>query len=50
LPVEVLKQFDDSIKDVNLKDVITGKVTQIKKVKEGFDLLIKPSEAVILSF
>lgn len=50
LPNPVLKQFDDTVKNVNLKDVITGAVIQINDFKEGINISLKPSEVIVYSF
>lgn len=50
LPAEILMQFDDAIKNVNLKDVLNGKVSEAKNINQGLDVLVKPTEAIIISF
>jgi glycosidase len=50
LPAQILKQFDGAIKDVNLKDALSGAVKQIKNLNEGINILVKPSQAIIYNF
>ena len=50
LPTQIRDEFDGREKSVILKNALTGAVTQVKDFKEGLNISLKPSEAIIYSF
>ena len=50
LPTQIRDEFDGREKSVILKNALTGAVTQVKDFKDGLNISLKPSEAIIYSF
>jgi len=50
LPTQIRDEFDRREKSVILKNALTDAVTQVKDFKDGLNISLKPSEAIIYSF
>ena len=50
LPTQIRDEFDRREKSVILKNALTGAITQVNDFKDGLNITLKPSEAIIYSF
>jgi hypothetical protein len=50
LPTQIRDEFDRREKSVILKNALTGAITQVNDFKDGLNISLKPSEAIIYSF